>query len=215
MSRTEATIGNPLGYQSRATDQLPSAFMATMMLATTPQAMQDLLAPRMTTGSIREYSQVGDGVQLRQHPLLLLPLGIGRVQQRPQMVRKVSVVGSHVLRYLSRSSNAWPRRPQFRSIVRARMSRIHENNNHRNASTFDRVDEHVDLARDSVQPPTESGLGLLRIQPESYAMRHMLASSSDDDSFLGRLNWKVYLGMLCIMAMQALLKLAFQHIFKS
>lgn len=189
--------------------------MATMMLATTPQAMQDLLAPRMTTGSIREYSQVGDGVQLRQHPLLLLPLGIERVRQRPEMVRKVSVVGSHVLRYLSRSSNALPRRPQFRNFLRARMSRIDQNMSHRNASTFDRADEHVDLARGSVQPPSESGLGLLRIQPESYAMRHMLASSSDDNSFLGQLNWKLYLGMLCIIAMQALLKLAFQQIFKS
>lgn len=215
MSRTEATIGNPLGYHSRAADQVPGAFMATMMLATTPLAMQDLLAPRMTTGSIREYSQVGDGVQLRQHPLSLLPLGIERVRQRPQMVRKVSVVGSHVLRYLSRSSNAFPRRPQFRNFQRARMSRIDQNINHRNASTFDRVDERVDLPMGSAQPPSEPGPGLLRIQPESYAMRHMLASSSDDNSFLGQLNWKVYLGMLCILTLQALLKLAFEQIFKS
>lgn len=218
MSRTEATIGNTLRYPIRVTEQLPSTFMATMMMATTPQAMQDLLAPKMNTGSIREYSQVGDGVHLRQLPLLLLPLTAERAPPRPQMVvRKVSVVGSHVLRYLSRSNNISPRRPQLHNYLHANAPLIDQNISHRSTSYYDLPDDYIPWVGGYAEPQLESESGSLRTQPESYRMRQMLPSSlpSDDSSFLGKLNWKVYLGMLCIIAMQALLKLAFQQIYLS
>lgn len=207
MSSVEES-SNPLRFPVRA-DPLASPFMANIMLATTPHIVQSLLPPATTTGRVREYSQVGDGVHMRQQSLPLLPL-VERARPRPHtLVRKVSVVGSHVLRYVGRHSSLSTRRPQFRNLQR--MSPIDQQLNYVNTFNYDRVDD-IDWVEHNDEAPTSSS-GLLHIQPESYAVRLMLPPNSEDNSLLGLFNWKIYLGMLCIIAVQALLKLAYQQMY--
>ncbi|KAH8311559.1 hypothetical protein KR044_006892, partial [Drosophila immigrans] len=174
------------------------------------QNESQLLPHVVETGSIAEYTPVGDGAHLPQHQLSLLPL-IERTRPRPHsLVRKVTVVGSHVLRYVSRNSSLFMRRhlrPNFQST---QGNRIDRQINYGNASDNDLegIDWTLNNNRQFAGMPS-----MLQFPLEPGSQHRMLESNVVESSFWGLLNWKIYIGMICIFVAQALLKLSFQEMY--
>lgn len=134
-------------------------------------------------GSIKEYTPVGDGVHMMPHELSLLPL-IDHVRPRPRtMVRKVTVVGSHVLRYISQSNNLVLRR-HLRQNIRLP----------RHDQPMDTDQEETEWLNKNQQ---KSGCGLLQIHASPCPVRKTMHY----------FNWKLCFGMMCILVTQALLSL--------
>ncbi|KAH8420685.1 hypothetical protein KR222_000616 [Zaprionus bogoriensis] len=169
------------------------------------------LAQASSTGSIKEYGPVGDGIHMMREELPLLPL-IERVRPRPHtLVRKVSVVGSHVLRYISRNNSLAIRRHLRQNVQRVRMARIDQQLNYANAYSYDQED--ADWLNHEVEPMIQTAPGLLQLHPRSCPERLPLQPNFEDNSMMKYFNWRLYLGMMCIIVAQALLKLSFQEVF--
>lgn len=174
--------------------------------------VNDVLPHMEATGCIKEYKPVGDGVHVPHQQLSLLPL-IERTRTRPQtLVRKVTVVGSHILRYVSRNNNFSMRRHQRQSFQRTRLTRIDPFMNY--GSTYNYDQEDVFWLTNTSQPLIASPR-LMESQPESGSQHLMLQANPENSSLLSWFNWKIYLGMICIIVAQALLKLSFQGMFKA
>lgn len=134
-------------------------------------------------GTVKEYTPVGDGVHMMPQELSLLPL-IDHVRPRPRtLVRKVTVVGSHVLRYISQSNNLVMRRYVRQNI---RLPR------HDQPMSYDQ--ERTE-GLNKVQQ--KSGSGLLQIH----------AGPSPIQKTMQYLKWRLCFGMMCIIVTQALLSL--------
>lgn len=161
-----------------------------------PANFGSLISEPDNLGSIKEYTPIGDGFHLLPHERTLL---IERVRPRPHaMMRKVTVMGSHVLRYSSRNNSLAMRRYLRQNMQRVRLAR------------------HVQEDSDWFNPTVEqiglgSGTGLLQLQP--HVCSPLRALQSNSNSILGYLNLKLCLGMMCIILTQALLKLSNRVLF--
>ncbi|KAH8360077.1 hypothetical protein KR093_010548, partial [Drosophila rubida] len=170
-----------------------------------------MLSHAVETGTVTEYSPVGDGNHLAQHQLPLLPL-LERARPRPHsLVRKVTVVGSHVLRYVSRNSNLFMRRHLRQSFQRTQGARSSERQLSNGNATENGVEEIEWISNNNWQIASSSRMLLLPLEPSSQL--GMIESSDVESSFWGLFNWKIYLGMICIFVAQAILKLSFQEMY--
>ncbi|KAH8403849.1 hypothetical protein KR215_004279, partial [Drosophila sulfurigaster] len=158
---------------------------------------------QMENGSITEYTPVGDGIHLPQNQLPLLPI-IERTRTRPHsLVRKVTVVGSHVLRYVSRNSSLFMRRHLRPSFLRSQAARHDQQMDYANAP--DNGLEDIDWL--------SSNPRMLQ-SPLQFSSHHqMLEANVAESSFWGLFNWKIYLGVICIFVAHSLLKLSFRETY--
>ncbi|KAL7728262.1 hypothetical protein ACLKA6_007368 [Drosophila palustris] len=180
--------------------------------ATQQNAFNDLLPHLEEAGCIKEYAPVGDGTHLLQQDLSLLPL-VEITRPRPHtLVRKVTVVGVHVLRYVSRNSNFFMRRQHRQNFQHTRLTRIDQNMNFGSAFNYDQ--ENVDWFSNNHQPGI-ARLGLTHFQQDHSSQHLMLEDSPEDNSLLGWFNWKLYLGMICLIVAQALLKLSIREFYNA
>ncbi|KAM8704442.1 hypothetical protein ACLKA7_008964 [Drosophila subpalustris] len=152
-------------------------------------AFNDLLPHLEEAGCIKEYAPVGDGTHLLQQDLSLLPR-MEITRQRPHtLVRK-----------------------HRQNFQHTRMTRIDQNINFGSAFNYDQ--ENVDWFSNNHQPGIAS-LGLTHFQQDHSSQNLMLEDSPEDNSLLGWFNWKLYLGMICLIVAQALLKLSVREFYNA
>lgn len=163
-------------------------YASEMLNEPSPARLNSLTNHSKELGTIKEYTPVGDGVHMMPHELSLLPL-IDHVRPRPRtLVRKVTVVGSHVLRYISQNNNIVIRRYLRQNMRLAR---------HDQLMSYDQEETEW---LNKIQP--KSGCGLLQIH----------ASPSPVQKTMQYCHWKLCFGMMCIIVTQALL--SFHKLFK-
>lgn len=169
--------------------EYPYDFYASEMLnELSPASLNSLTNQSKELGTIKEYTPIGDGVHMMPQELSLLPL-MNHVRPRPRtLVRKVTVVGSHVLRYISQNNNIVMRRYLQQNMRLAR---------HDQPINYDQ--EGTELLNKIQQ---KSGCGLLQIHLSPCPVQKTLQY----------FNWKLCFGMMCIIFTQALL--SFHKLFK-
>lgn len=179
----------------RNTEYSADIYASEMMQEHYPVSFSSLTSDPDHLGSIKEYSPIGDGSHLMPHERTLL---IDRVRPRPHaMMRKVTVMGSHVLRYSGWNNSLAMRRYLRQNMQRVRMAR----QDLAETYWFDRPVQQMRVGSGTT--------GLLQLQPSAECS----TLESDNNSLLGYLNLKICLGMMCFILTQALLKLTNRVLF--
>ncbi|XP_017846179.1 uncharacterized protein LOC108602555 [Drosophila busckii] len=156
------------------------------------------------SGSIREYSQVGDGIYLnygRHHSLSLLPMPMADLirSRSHNLVRKVTIMGSHVLRYVSRSNNLSQSRYIARDYQRELITRLDQMSN-------DGVNTHLDASISELQ-----NFRLSRVEQELCLPYKSRYSEEYRQKFL--FNSRMLLYSMCLVPLQALIKLLIRELY--
>lgn len=177
------------------TEYSTDIYASKMMQEHYPVSFNSLTSDPDHLGSIKEYSPIGDGSHLMPHERTLL---FDRVRPRPHtMMRKVTVMGSHVLRYSGWNNSLAMRRYLRQNMHRVRMARQDQEETY----WFDRTGQQMLVGSGTT--------GLLQLQTSAECS----TLESDNNSLLGYFNLKLCLGMMCFILTQALLKLTNRILF--